>query len=251
MKIVLLGTGSTLPHKDRNAAGILIQVHDSYLLFDCGNGILRQIERANIDFTQINTIFISHLHADHVNDFPVLLKADIMSNKANKIKIFGPSALKKTMKGWFKDVYPYLDKVLDLIDIQEITGDWIETPEWKIRGFPVQHVGVAYGFKLEAAGKTVIYSGDTGYCEELIQAAKNADLLIHECSYPTEFGEAEAHTNPLELGQIAKQANVKQVVLTHFYPACSGREEEMMTDVKSLYKGKVTIGEDLLEIILE
>ncbi|MHA1650562.1 MAG: MBL fold metallo-hydrolase [Candidatus Helarchaeota archaeon] len=251
MKLILLGTGTTLPQKNRNAAGLLIHILDEYLLFDCGNGILRQIEQINVDFTRIRDIFISHLHADHVNDLPVLLKANIMRKISHQIRIYGPSTIMKSLEGWFKEVYPYLDKVLEIMKVEEIKTEWIERENWKIQAFPVQHGIEAYGFKLIAEGKTIVYSGDTGYCEELIQMAQNADLLIHECSYPTEYGHGKGHTTPLEVGQIAQDANVKQVILTHFYPVCNGRENEMLEDVKKRYNGEVIFGKDLQVFNLE
>ena len=120
----------------------------------------------------------------------------------------------------------------------------------KVQAFPVQHGIEAYGFKIKFNGKTIVYSGDTGYCEELIQAAKDADVLIHECSYPTEHRHGKDHTYPDELGKIAQQANCKQLILTHFYPVCSGHEDEFINEIKSDYTGKVVIGKDLLEIVL-
>ncbi|MFX1295763.1 MAG: MBL fold metallo-hydrolase [Promethearchaeota archaeon] len=251
MRIILLGTGTTLPHKNRNAAGLLIQIHKNYLLFDCGNGILRQIEKVNIDFTKIRDIFISHLHADHINDLPILLKANLMKKNPNTVKIYGPPPIKKVVEEWFSKIYLYLNKILYQIEIHEVKDEWIKNIGWKVQGFPVQHGIKAYGFKLVSNGKKLVYSGDTGFCEELIRAAKDADVLIHECSYPTGYEHGKDHTTPLELGQIAKQANVKQVVLTHFYPVCSGHEEEFIKEIRSEYSGKIVIGEDLLEIVVK
>jgi ribonuclease BN (tRNA processing enzyme) len=250
VRIILLGTGTTLPQENRNASGLLVQINGEFLLFDIGNGILRQLARAIVDFKQVNNIFISHLHADHINDLPLLLKANLMVKKKEKVTIFGPSTIRKVIGAWFFEVYPYLQRVLDQIEIREIKAGCIEASGWKLEVFPVQHGIEAYGFKLLANGKTMVYSGDTGFSEELIHASKNADILIHECSYPSEI-EVKGHTSPLEVGRIAQQANVKQLVLTHFYPPCSGREEEMLVDVKKSYSGKLLIGQDLQEFILD
>jgi ribonuclease BN (tRNA processing enzyme) len=246
MKIILLGTGTTLPQKNRNAAGLLIQIHENLLLFDCGNGILRQIEWAGRDFTKIKQIFISHLHADHISDLPILLKAILMQGELTNIQIYGPSTIKRRIEVWFTEIYPYLNKILKKIEVQEFDNQLIQKNEWKIQVFPVKHGIEAYGFRIIADNKLVVYSGDTGFCEELIEAAKNADLLIHECSFPTQFGK-EGHTTPLEIGQIAKQAEVKKLVLTHFYPTCNGREQEMLNDVKKFYAGEIILGQDLQE----
>lgn len=254
MKIILLGTGTTLPDRYRNAAGLVIQIdepfNERFLMFDCGNGILRQLERADIDFTQIRDIFISHFHVDHVNDLPVLLQANLMRKNSEIIRIYGPSTIMKKLEVWVTEIYPYLEPILNQLEIQEITSGWvIKNSEWQVQCVPVSHKVIeAYGFKI-IAEKTVVYSGDTGYCEELIQLAKDADVLIHECSYPTALG-SEGHTTPLELGQIAQQANVQKLVLTHFYPECFGREQEMLRDIRRNFGGKIVFGKDLLTIEL-
>jgi len=254
MKIILLGTGTTLPNRYRNAAGLIVQINehlnDHFLLFDCGNGILRQIERANLDFMQIRDIFISHIHADHINDLPVLLQANLMLQNSELIKIYGPSTIKKKIEVWLTEIYPSLDVLLNQLEIQEISGGFvIENPNWKVQCIPVRHGTIeAYGFKI-IAEKTIVYSGDTGYCEELIQAAHDADVLIHECPHPTSLG-SEGHTTPLELGLIAQQANIPKLVLTHFNPDCFGREQEMLSDIRRNFGGKIIFGKDLLNIDL-
>lgn len=250
MKVTLLGTGATLPQSNRNASGILVQINEDILLFDCGNGILRQIEKARVDFTQIRHIFISHLHADHISDLPILIKANIMRKNPEIGKIYGPSTIKKKLEIWFSEIYPYLSNALSHLTIEEITsGSLIENPGWRVQCFPVRHNIEAFGFKVTSE-KVMVYSGDTGFCEELIQAAKNADLLIHECAYPTALGSKD-HTTPLELGLIAQQANVQKLVLTHFYPVCAGRERGMLKDIRTNFHGKVVFGRDFLKIDLD
>ena len=247
MKVMLLGTGATLPQYNRNASGLIVQINEDFLLFDCGNGVLRQIEKGQIDFTQIRYIFISHLHADHISDLPILMQANIMRKNPEIVKIYGPSTIKKKLEIWFSEIYPYLTKVLSQLDIEEITsGSLIENQGWRVQCIPVCHNIEAFGFKITSK-KVMVYSGDTGFCEELIQAAKNADLLIHECSYPTAFG-TDGHTTPLELGLIAQQANVEKLVLTHFYPVCAGREREMLKDIRTNFQGKIVFGKDFLKI---
>lgn len=244
MKVILLGTGTTIPSTTRNAAGTLIQCTD-YLLFDCGNGILRQIEKAGINFTQVAHIFISHLHADHLSDLPILLKANLMQNNSMTITIFGPSTLKHKLEIWFSEIYPYLNEVLNKVEIQEVSGSTlIKGEDWTVETFPVNHGLEAYGLKLTSNGKVIVYSGDTGASEELIKVANGADLLIHECSYPSNL-QKFGHTTPLEVGLIAQRAKVKQLVLTHFYPECQGREKEMEEDIRKNYDGGIIFGKDL------
>jgi ribonuclease BN (tRNA processing enzyme) len=156
--------------------------------------------------------------------------------------------MKQKMRVWFSEIYPYLENVLQYIEIHEFDPiEVIKGSDWQVAVFPVEHGIEAYGFKFIAGGKTIIYSGDTGYSERLILEAKGADLLIHECSYPSTIRRA-GHTTPLKLGEIAHRAAVKKIVLTHFYPICDGKEQEFDLEIKKKYKGGVIFGTDLLEI---
>lgn len=78
-----------------------------------------------------------------------------------------------------------------------------------------------------------------------------ANILIHEASNPEDTGNfRKGHITPSLLGKLAKEANVKKLVLTHMYPICNGREKEMAKDVKKEFKGKIVKGKDFLKIKL-
>jgi len=252
LKITLLGTGTTIPHKRRNAPGLLIECNgcDEYLLFDCGSGILRQLARVDIDFRKITYVFLSHLHADHISDLPLLLKANFLYHNPQRINIFGPSSTNIKLEKWLTEIYPYLEKVLKNIKIQELNEcNLMKRGNWEVQAFPVNHGIEAYGFRIRVHDKLVVYSGDTGFTQTLIQAAENADFLINECSYPS-VQKTSGHCTPKEVGEIAHSAHVKQLVLTHFYPVCDGREAEMLKEIKELYSGEIIWGEDLMELKL-
>ncbi|MFX0136193.1 MAG: MBL fold metallo-hydrolase [Candidatus Hodarchaeota archaeon] len=253
IEIVLLGTGVLLPNKSRNASGLIISIKDKYkqdfLLFDCGNGVLRQIEKAGIYFKNIKNVFFSHFHADHFSDFGPLVMANRMVNRSEKLFIFGPEGIEDIVKALLKKVYPYLEETLDFIKIHEIEEGLVKKSDlWKVFCTKVEHPN-ALGYKIEAESKIIIYSGDTGYSENLLKLSKDADILIHECSNPDKEGEFKTlHIFPSKLGEFAEEANVKKLVLTHLYPVCTGREKEMVKSIRRNYKGKVIIGKDLLKI---
>jgi len=78
--------------------------------------------------------------------------------------------------------------------------------------------------------------------------AAGADVLIHDCAFPDEMGEKPGHTIPRQLGEIAREAGVKKVVLVHLFPPCRGKEEEMIASVQKSFDGEVIVGEDQMEI---
>ncbi|MHA1298333.1 MAG: MBL fold metallo-hydrolase [Candidatus Helarchaeota archaeon] len=257
IEITLLGTGVLIPNKKRNASGILITLKNKfeseieYLLFDCGNGILRQLEIAGIPFQEINHIFFTHFHADHFNDFGPLVMGNRMKNRTDELHIFGPEGLDDIVHALLQKVYPYLEDTLVFIDVNEIDEGLVkETKYWKVFCTKVEH-NLALGYKLETESKKIVYSGDTAYSENLLKMAKDADILIHECSNPDKEGRyKKLHITPSLLGEFADEAGVKQLVLTHMYPICSGREKEMVKSIKKRFKGKVKVGRDFLKLKL-
>ena len=114
---------------------------------------------------------------------------------------------------------------------------------------PVKHTPESIGYKLTAPdGTTVVYSGDTDYCENLIGLAQNADLFICECAFPDQR-KANGHLTPSYAGKIASLANVKKLVLTHFYPECA--PEEIKIQCRKMYTGPLVLAEDLLTIEMD
>jgi ribonuclease BN (tRNA processing enzyme) len=117
---------------------------------------------------------------------------------------------------------------------------------FSIRSRPTRHTDNSIGYRVEAAsGKSVVYSGDTGFSEAVIELAKGADLLILEASFPDGHG-VEGHLTPYEAGRMAALAGVGRLCLTHFYP------ESLTADIgaqcRKAYDGELILGRDLLHL---
>ena len=160
IEIILLGSGVLLPNKDRNASGLLISIIRGYkrdlILFDCGNGILRQIEKAKISFQDINNVFLTHFHADHISDLAPLIMGNRMLNRSEKLHLFGPDGLNDLVHALLEKVYPYLEETLDFITIYEIEeGLAKKTDIWDVYSTKVEHPN-SLGYKIEAESKVII-----------------------------------------------------------------------------------------------
>jgi len=134
---------------------------------------------------------------------------------------------------------------LDFVSIIEITP---KTPmtlsnDIEILGIEVPHGKFSLAYLIKKDNFKIIYSGDTGYSEELITLAKNADILIHECSL-TDDSKTEIHVTPTQLSKIAIKTNVKMLIATHFYPICDSHLPEIETILKKGFKGEVVMGKD-------
>jgi ribonuclease BN (tRNA processing enzyme) len=249
MKLTFLGTGSIIPTRKRFASGILADVGEK-LLFDCGPGTMHKLTQAGYDVNKIKYLFITHFHFDHIADyFPILLSRGVKQQTENVgndvLNVYGPEGIEEAIKSVFEiSQFRYMREHLNCTKIKRMDKE--EINGYKITSVPAKHPD-AIAYKI-AAEKTAVYTGDTEPSDDIISFAKNADLLIHECSYPE--GHVEGHTTADELGDIAKKANVKKLILNHLYPVCEGKEKDMINKIKEDFDGEVLIAEDLMVVEL-
>lgn len=261
MKITFFGTGSSTPtsHKPIHSyASFGVSVGDDFLLFDIGPGTIAKMIQQGIDvITNPTHLFISHFHLDHCLDYITLVKARALTKKLKGInhpfEVFGPEGLKEFSTDLFENVkkWDYMAKELKAYEIvnqkETIDGLVSQTNNWKVTCALIKHYnGVCY--RLDTEGKSIVYSGDMGYDESISRLGKNADIAILECSYPGKEENKGLHLCPEEIGELAKKGNFKHVVLTHMYPACEGREEEMVGKIKAIADCEVTVAYDFLEL---
>jgi ribonuclease BN (tRNA processing enzyme) len=98
---------------------------------------------------------------------------------------------------------------------------------------------------LEFQGKSIVYSGDTDYCNSLVELASESDLLIVECSFPDEF-KVDGHLTPSFAGRVAKESGAKRLLLTHLYPICD--QYDIRSQAQRTYQGEIIVAEDLMKI---
>lgn len=243
MKITFLGTGAALADPDRCQSSILVTLDNGrHYLFDCGEGATRQMVRANINPADVGWVFLSHLHFDHICGLPFFVLSSWIFNRAGSPQVYGPKGTRDYVTHLFENgafhvdflarsQYPLRKKNLEAMrpavtEVKpglvyedshvRVTADWIEH-------IP-REICECFGVRVEAEGKVLAFSGDTAPCESMVRLAKDADLLIHECTFPEAFIEHRrksgvgtfAHTSPTELGKLATQAGAKSVVATHF-----------------------------------
>jgi len=259
MRVVIIGSGSSWLHADRASASQVIWVGNEPLLFDCGPGTGMNLMKASINPTEIVRIFLTHLHMDHCLEFPSIVFAGYLMGRNDSMYLYGPPGTLDFCKSMFEQVYAYAPEIvrkirkegLEVVPHEETKGIVCQTEDYRVLSAPVEHgiPGVAY--RVETKESAVVISGDTRFSESLIELARGADLLIHECSFPddmAEFARETNHATPSEVGAVANEAGVKKVVLTHLFPQTKGKEKEMVKSVKNKFSGEVIASHDLLEI---
>ena len=197
IKVTLLGTGSPLPEMHRFGPSILVEAGGRKLLFDAGRGALQRLWQINMQWSNVEGVFLTHLHSDHVVGFPDLwLTGWLVSRRNVPLKVWGPRGTQKMM-GYLEQAYEYDIRirlyddralpegvVLLAEDISESVVD--EVGGVKVTAFEVDHSPIkpAFGYRIDYAGRSVVLSGDTRVSDNLIRYAQGADLLIHEVVAP-------------------------------------------------------------------
>jgi ribonuclease BN (tRNA processing enzyme) len=227
-------------------SGYLLEIDGEKLLFDSGPGVLYQLLKVGINLNDIDHLFYSHLHIDHTADLPSLLWSFRYGTKRkNPLNLHGPPGFKSFCETLFSDILKIKEHFFEK-NVFEHRNSELEISGIKIKTRELKHHGNV-GYRIEHKGRIFVYSGDTAFCNEIIELAKEADLLLLECSFPNELAsEHPDHLSPKECGEIATKANAKILVLTHFYPECEKYDIQRQT--KRKFQGKIILAKDLMEI---
>lgn len=246
MKVTILGSGTGVPSLKRGAPGLVIKVSGQALLFDSGSGTLNRLLKAGIDYRELDYIFYTHFHPDHIAEFvPLLFACKYHSEPRTKaLRVIGRKGLKDLYHGLLGVYGDWIKPERYSLELIEVRNRKYKDVDWTVYAKPLVHSQSSLGYRLETkSGKTVVYSGDTHYCKAILELSQKADILILECSFPEQH-KMWGHLTPRLAGKIAKQADVKHLVLTHFYPICD--KYDILKDAKKEYKGKITLARDFL-----
>lgn len=249
MEMIVLGSGTAVPHPERGSAGYLVRGGGRTILVDAGPGTLQKLAALGISVAEPDAAAFTHLHLDHTAELAPLLFAlrNPGIGRTKTLTLLGAHG--------FRDFYARLRRMygawvepLDYpLEIEEIDIRPVSLGGFLLRAFPVSHTpqSVAYRVEDPTDGKAVAFSGDTDICEGLVDAARGADLAVFECSFP-DGRKVEGHLTPREAGEIASRSGAKRLLLTHFYPECEG--EDILGQCRKTYSGEILLAEDLLRL---
>ena len=250
MEVIILGSGCGVPSKSRGSPSILISVEKDNLLFDTGPGSLRRLAEAGFTYQDIDYLLYTHFHVDHIADLaPFLFASKYPLNiRERELHIVGARGFKEHYQKLFSLYGEQIQSLNYEIKITEVNpGDKILSKtdgRWEITAAKMVHVRESIGYRIkDRRGRVVVYSGDTEYCNDIIELSYNADLLILECSFPEK---TPGHIYPGVAGKIAREAGVKHLVINHLYPICDSYD--ILSPIRAEFNGKITISEDLLKI---
>eukprot|EP01130_Rhizamoeba_saxonica_P012824 TRINITY_DN5452_c0_g1_i2.p1 TRINITY_DN5452_c0_g1~~TRINITY_DN5452_c0_g1_i2.p1 ORF type:complete len:400 (-),score=81.66 TRINITY_DN5452_c0_g1_i2:187-1386(-) len=228
--VVCLGTGASIPSKYRNVSATYIGFENGGVLLDCGEGTYGQMFRkfgTQLDdhLQNLNVVFISHLHADHhLGLFSILSKRQSLleaNDNYTPINIIGPTAFEFWLEE-YSEIETLRYKFTDCNNITEYQALYYNE-EISIKSVEVSHCPDAFGAVVEYLSDSnpwkIVYSGDTRPCNTLVNAGKNADLLIHEATFENGMEDdaiAKYHSTTHEAIDVANRMEAKYLIMNHF-----------------------------------
>ncbi len=249
MNITILGSGTGLPSLDRASPSVMVETNSSKILCDTGPGALRQLLKTGTTLNDIDLIFYSHFHIDHISDmvpFVFACKYSPGEYRAKNISIAGCKGIKDLFHNLAEAYGKWVLPEHFSIEWFESAEDTICFDDFTIKTIPVKHIDNSIAVRMEdSKGRSVVYSGDTDYCSGIVKLAHKADLLVLECSFPESMKRA-GHLIPSLAGKIASESQCKKLVLTHFYPPCESAD--ITSFVRKEYSGDIVLAEDLMKI---
>ena len=275
MQLILLGTGCPSVDHKRFGPANLISTRKTTILVDCGSGVTQRLKEAKVSSANIDALFLTHLHSDHVVDLYQLIISSWHSYRTKSWRIFGPIGTKKFVKKLmdvWKDERMLRIKYEQRSSIQAFNVKVTEFGEYgktrikdlAVEYFTVDHkpVKYAYGFNFFQQKKKLTISGDTKPCENLMKYGQLADVLLHEVfiedeiysffrmrSKKTLHNVKAYHTLSTIVGKVARITRCKKLVLTHFVPT-QFNEKKLIDVVTRDFGKKPVIGRDLLKITI-
>ena len=210
MQCRVVGMMGGFPAKDAPCSGYLIEQDGFKLLLDCGSGVAQGLQQY-VDINEIDHVVLSHYHYDHYSDVGVMLFARLVNTMLEKadrpLTIYGLES--EEMKRRVEEVphskfVPYDERSVLQIGPFQV--------EFQKNIHPVETCAI----KVSTDEKSIVYTADTSFTEDLVEFAKGTDLLISECSfYEGMDGTSSGHMNAQEVGILAEKSGAKEVLLSH------------------------------------
>jgi ribonuclease BN (tRNA processing enzyme) len=265
----VLGSGGPELDDGRASSGYLVWQHGkARILVDMGGGSLFKFEQSGASLNDLDVILLTHLHVDHSNDLPALIKASYFTGRERDLPLFAPSgnALMPSATAFVERLlgvdgaYRYLADYLDgtesyrLLPHDVDVADKVERvvmndSRYRLTAVPVHHGPVpALAWRVEIGGRSVVFSGDMSNRNNVLAGlARRADILVAHHAIPEQAGAIarQLHMPPSVIGQIAAGARVRQLVLSHRMNRTLGQERASASAIRETYNGPMQFADDM------
>jgi ribonuclease Z len=253
-EVLFLGIGAALPMPGQTNSSYLIRTHGANILIDCGPAILQQLAAVGVSPGEITHIYLTHRHGDHILGYPMLMlwwgieaartlkrptviASDITFESLDLLMqgVFGGEVAEKSVPG-IRIVLPHAESHVQM------------TPEIKLQTLPMLHSEFApdLGVRIEVDGKVLVFTGDTSPTNNVIELARDADLLVHDSTYsatlnPEFVAGVYGHSTAQISARHAAKANVKHLALVHIDAIYQSKQRVLLEEAQYHFKGRVSI----------
>ena len=272
--VVILGSGTPIPDARSSGPAVAIVIQGQAYLFDAGAGVVRRAEEAAerhhmpaLEAPNLTKLFLTHLHSDHTLGYPDLILTPWVVGRRLALEVFGPigtaSMTEHLQQAYREDVLirsqglEHLGPAGLKVNVHEISEGPIYRDAYiSVRAIPVLHGSwpQAFGYAIEAGGRTIVLSGDTAPSPAIAIACRGCDVLVHEVYSSVRFAQLSSgaqryhgnfHTSTRQLADLAAQSRPKLLVLYHQLYFGPREGVDLEKEIRQSYSGKVVSGRDL------
>jgi ribonuclease BN (tRNA processing enzyme) len=273
LEVLVLGSGGPRAFGRAGSSYIVVVDGTPRVLVDAGPGAFVRIGELQVDLGKVNTVLLTHLHIDHSEDLAAFFNSRALTSDGPiRYRIFGPDGaglFPKTSRfvdllvgdgGAFKYQKTFgADETFEAHDLA-IKLDSARTKIMDENGLVIEEVATHHGdcpsvaYRIAYKGMAVVFSGDmdASALPNLVQLAKNADLLIFNCAVldPPDSPEQlyELHTPPKKIGEAARDSRVKSLLLSHIAPDVEGSQNAVRKSIRGSFAGPIAFAGDRLRV---
>lgn len=236
-RVSFLGAGDSFSAGGRHQAAYLVQGEGTSFLLDCGATTLASLKRDRINTADIDMILLSHLHGDHFAGLPFLFLEYIWQEpRTRPLGIAGPPGTEERVRALYRAAYkdaseeplPYSLQFTEMMPDRPLRLGCIEIEPFRV---PHQKKEISLGMRVTLANRTILYSGDTGWTEELVRRSQGTDLFICECCFfETRI---DYHLDYPRIAENRARFGTKQMILTHLGREVLARRDEVEIETAS------------------
>jgi len=247
VKITVLGCSGSVPGPDLPTSGYLVEADGFRLVLDLGAGTFGKLQTHCSPF-DVDALLLSHLHLDHCADFAALTTyrrghpRPPYDPRIRRLPVHAPTGAAERLANAHAASRAEPESVEDVFAFTTLRPGTFRLGPCTVTVAPMRHICEAYGFRVEHGGRSMVFSGDTSACPELVELARGADVLLADTAWPDRGARPDnLHMSGREAAGVAVEAGVRRLLLTHVLPWSD--RDAVFADASSVFPGPTSLVE--------